>query len=210
MKIEKHIKILSYSALLLAMLASHAFVAKADTSQVENTVSVSVSTGGNTASGGEVVEGKRSANVSIKTIVDGKTIESIDKHYGDSDGEEKEIKYESYYKNDGVEVQSTVLVGNGNESTTSDTSLFLPSFFRSLFNFEQSVQEESYDSVSKNSEEVSKKSAEVKDTEKDVAKAVKNGDVGYEETDKKEENSKSKVIKLFISNIINYVFNIFQ
>ena len=54
------------------------FFEKSSSTQIINEVNVSANTGGNTASEGEVIEGKGKINVEIKNIINGESIEPID------------------------------------------------------------------------------------------------------------------------------------
>ncbi len=69
--------------------------------QIINSVSASASTGGNTASEGETVEGKAEASIKVKTIIDGQVVEDIG------------IKEESKAGDVNVKVESRVQADGG-------------------------------------------------------------------------------------------------
>lgn len=96
------------------VLAPHILFA----SEISNTISVSSSSGGNSAQNGEVVEGKSTISVYIETTVDGETVELIDEAIT-SDGSgysrdslyiEKETYYESENDDEAVRVVTAVVV----------------------------------------------------------------------------------------------------
>lgn len=92
--------------------------AGADTVHVQNNTSASASTGGNTAEGGEVVEGKAKSSVSSKTIVNGEVVEDF--YEEDTDGE-AQTAHEFYYENNtgSVKVESSASAGvQSNERST--------------------------------------------------------------------------------------------
>lgn len=75
-----------------------------------NSVSSSVSTGGNS---GEVSTGETSVDLFIETIVNGETVEYIDEHYEGSDIPEGGIYTETHYESeDGTVVVDTNIVVN--------------------------------------------------------------------------------------------------
>ena len=82
-----HVKITA----LLCLFAVTPFATYGADTSVENSVSASASSGGNTASNGEVIEGNASAHVFVETIINGKTIEHIDEHVEDSESFEYEV-----------------------------------------------------------------------------------------------------------------------
>lgn len=84
---------------VIFFLSSISFV-EAET-QVINDVSVSASTGGNSAESGTVSVGKSKAKAFIKTIVNGEVVEFTDEEIENASGEDSFIKVESEYK-DGV------------------------------------------------------------------------------------------------------------
>lgn len=87
--------------ILVCVFALAPFVSLADT-EITNNVSVSASSGGNSASGGEVVTGTQKASVHVETIVDGEAVEKFER-IEISDNGSVNIEYHG----DGVEVSAT-------------------------------------------------------------------------------------------------------
>ena len=108
---KAHKKVNIVCGALGVLLFMPMFFVTAATNSITNTVSSSVRSGGNSAQGGEVVEGTMSATVFIKTVVDGKVVEFINKHT-DNAGEGKE--FNTFYKDETVEVTTKGEAGANN------------------------------------------------------------------------------------------------
>jgi len=78
----------------------------ADTS-VTNNISITSSSGGNSAVGGEVIEGEESATIDIETVVNGETIEDIHETYT-GDELDNGVTIESSHQGENVSVETTV------------------------------------------------------------------------------------------------------
>lgn len=66
--------------LLAATLSVRHSVSDAETVSIENNVSVSASSGGNTANSGEIIQGTSSVDVEVETIINGETVQDIQIH----------------------------------------------------------------------------------------------------------------------------------
>ena len=101
------------TALFIAtiILIASAPITNAQTSVINN-VSVSASTGGNSASDGTVVEGKSKTKVFIETIVNGEVIEFIDEENTGAPGEDAVNEYSSsFISEDGaVQTESNIYI----------------------------------------------------------------------------------------------------
>lgn len=75
---------------------------------VQNEISVSASTGGNTA--GQEIQGKSEVSVFIETTVDGEVVEHIEEHKEDTQGNPVEIRKETSYQDGEVQVQTQSVV----------------------------------------------------------------------------------------------------
>lgn len=143
------------TALFIAVIISitSAQITNAQTSVINN-VSVSASTGGNSASDGTIVEGKSKTKVFIETIVNGEVIEFIDEEKTGAPGEDAVTEYSSsFISEDGaIKTESNIYiqtsepaegeetgealekqVENKKESITEDTEKSTQSFLAVIF-----------------------------------------------------------------------------
>ena len=100
-------------------------IAFAESTTVINNVSVSASTGGNSANGGVIKEGVSKAGIFIKTIVNGETVEYIDEEVKSSGDEEVKIEKETHYEGDETKTEAKATVnmsGRTKEITQSANS----------------------------------------------------------------------------------------
>ncbi len=115
--------------ILIILLTANVYVARmanAATVSVENNVNVSANSGGNNASGGEISEGKSTAEVHIESIVNQETVFKIDEVRKSSSGESVEIKVKNSYQNDNasLDISSSAAsdLSKSSEVTTSTKS----------------------------------------------------------------------------------------
>lgn len=93
------------SVLMLSLLISPALAQ----TRVENNVSVSAETGGNSADGGVITNGNAKAEVSSETVINGEVVESIEKVVESATGDVF------------IEYSSVVESENGEETVSSET-----------------------------------------------------------------------------------------
>jgi hypothetical protein len=91
-----------------------ALTASADSSSVQNNISINASTGGNS---GNVSEGITNSNIKIKTIIDGKVIQDIDRNFATS----SEINVTNKVENGNVSSQVKV-----NSNSMKETKVIIP------------------------------------------------------------------------------------
>jgi len=103
--------------LAIAFVPAGAF---ADTSVITNNVSVSASTGGNSAVNGEVIEGTASAHIQSETIIDGEVVDSTNEQIEDRGSVSLEIS--TVYENEEVVVEKKVNI-NGEEETSATKTI---------------------------------------------------------------------------------------
>lgn len=77
--------------------------------QITNNISVSASTGGNSAVGGEIIEGKEKAEIKVETIINGQVIDPIDI---ESDEGEASVKSQINASDENIQVQREIKVGS--------------------------------------------------------------------------------------------------
>lgn len=77
----------------------------ADTTVIQNSVSVSASSGGNVAESGQVIEGGTSVDVSSQTVINGETVQSVEKHI---DNPNEPITEDLHYATSGVDVETHI------------------------------------------------------------------------------------------------------
>jgi len=115
------------------------FYEKSSSTQIINEVNVSANTGGNTASEGEVIEGKGKINVEIKNIINNESIEPIDI---ETEANKVEVKSRIEVKGDDSEpiVEREVII-NDEKITEEDKTQkeWLPNFVEEIKNFFQSI-----------------------------------------------------------------------
>lgn len=102
-------------ALLTILILVLPAVVSAGSTTIINNVSASASTGGNSVSGGEMIEGSSRSSVEVYTEVNGEVIEDFQKEV--SGGEE--VNYEAEKKFEGGEVKTEVKVNAEVEADTS-------------------------------------------------------------------------------------------
>ena len=113
-----------YSAIIITALVMTPIVF-AESTTVINNVSVSASTGGNSANGGIIKNGTSKARVFIKTTVNGEVVEYVDKAVESLDGKPVKIEKNTHYEtgNVRVDIKNTASVsGNSKEITQSADS----------------------------------------------------------------------------------------
>lgn len=88
--------------------------------QITNKINVSANTGGNTAAGGEIIEGKEKTNVEIKNIINGKEIDPVE-----IKSEASEVKVASEIETDGekAQVQREIEIGSEKKSENYQVDL---------------------------------------------------------------------------------------
>lgn len=118
---------------ILIVLFTTPTLALAESVNVINTIDTSVSTGGNSANNGEIIEGKAKSRVKVLTEVNSKVLENFEKEF---EGE-GEFDFEFEKEAEGMKVETKIKINasssNSNEigesgATTTETR----NFFRIL------------------------------------------------------------------------------
>lgn len=111
--------------IITLLVSSPATTVWASSASVANDISVSVSTGGNSANGGQnggnagnVVNGKASASVQVKTVINGKTYEDFGESFSSDQSFEK-----SFSVSDSGNQSSTTIRVNARSGSTSIKAL---------------------------------------------------------------------------------------
>lgn len=88
--------------IFLVLVGLFGFVGIAQATVIQNNISASASTGGN--SSGEGSAGKGQASVSAETVIDGEVVQQIEEHKESENGESVNITKKLEYKSDNVNV----------------------------------------------------------------------------------------------------------
>lgn len=96
----------------LILLLTAPFSAFADSVEIVNSVSATANSGGNSAFGGEVIEGNAFVDFFVETIVNGETLTHIDEHIESEVGEPVEVS-----------IEDTVVSGGGSTTVHTDVEV---------------------------------------------------------------------------------------
>lgn len=147
--------------LVLTLLLIPVFSASGESVNVTNSVSVSASSGGNTASGGEIVEGSASGSIFIETKVNGEIIELINEEVTSESGDihiERETEVSDGTAS--VTVQALVNVDSGEGAGESDAEVAEEDLSQTQNVKDEEVAEETSNVTEKTEEETDKKVTE--------------------------------------------------
>ncbi|OGF67509.1 hypothetical protein A3I27_02060 [Candidatus Giovannonibacteria bacterium RIFCSPLOWO2_02_FULL_43_11b] len=99
----------------------------AGTASVENNISVEANSGGNSAKPGEIIEGPASADVQVKTIINGEVVEDIKIHKESSTGT---VKIEKKFIN---KIATSAQEQNVKQNKNNENDKFFRNFFKRFF-----------------------------------------------------------------------------
>jgi len=180
---------------MLALALSMYQVSYAETVIVNN-VSSSASTGGNSASNGEVVEGTSQSSVFIETVVNGEVVEYVNKEVVSDEGSVSVTVESNVISNSGegshVETNIGMVAGEENVVLTSEPVLETENNLENpIKRVLQAVRNETSQDFEEESDEV-------------VNGSEDGGDEGS-----LDDYSKTTIVVKFLAKIIKYVFSIF-
>ena len=187
-----------FTILLIAIVLFPAFALAnhpEESTIIRNSVSVSASSGGNSAEPGQIIVGETSADVFVETIVNGEVVESIDEHYENLDGA---IEVGTASEGDGYSVETQIQVGGDNASGEESENITTATT-DNLTTYEGVRLEESQKATTA----VSAAAIEV------INENVERSSMTEEKQQEKADEKKKSSFFTFFSKIFNYVFNLF-